>query len=74
MKTIVEKYKYCGLYVGAKVLVYTVELEGVPATIKTINEYGNIVVMFNDIQRSDDDERTPYSGQNVHPRQVEPIA
>ena len=75
-KIIREKYRNLGLYEGAPVLVYTTNLEGVEATIRTINQYGNIFVIYKETQYHDDrdsDERTPYSGQVVHPRQVELI-
>ena len=63
-----EKYSYLGLYKGAQVLVFTVDLDGEPATISCINDYGNVVVKYNKIQI--DDEGKEYSGQLVHPLQV----
>lgn len=68
-----DKYAYMGLKEGMRVLVYTVPLEGEPATIQTINQYGNLLVMYDRTIPGDeyDDDPQPYSGQMVHPRQVE---
>jgi uncharacterized protein YycO len=72
-KTIVKKYEHLGLFVGAEVKVYSVSLEGAEAVIKSMNNYGNIIVQYKETQYHDDDEREPYHAQLVHPRQVELI-
>lgn len=59
---------------GDKVLVYGVELDGEPATIDTINQAGNVLVRYDQVQYSEDwdtGERIPFSGQLVHPKQLE---
>ena len=63
-----EKYKYLGHYVGAEVLIFTNNCDGAEAIITSINEYGNVIVEFNELQYDDGET---YSGQVLHPLQVQ---
>jgi hypothetical protein len=69
-----EKYSYLGLKIGMKVLIFGVEFEGVPGVIKNINDYGNLVVEFDEPQIAEDQSgKFPYSRILVHPKQVEVV-
>lgn len=58
-----------------KVAVYTVDLHGEHATITCINQAGNVVVEYDRVIKGCeyDDDPQDYSGQILHPRQVELI-
>lgn len=65
---ILAKYPYPEK--GDRVRVYTVALDGEPATVVCRNQYGNVTVKYD---RVIPDEEGAYDGQIVHPKQVEPI-
>jgi hypothetical protein len=65
---IADKYPYPQK--GDRVRVYTASLDGEPATVECRNQYGNVVVKYD---RSIPDDEGAYSGQIVHPKQVEPL-
>ena len=66
-------YAHKNIVKGSRVLVYTVELEGEPATVSTLNDYGNVVVKYDRMIPGDplDEHSFDYQSQIVHPRQVE---
>lgn len=69
-----NKYSYLGLKEGMRCYVYTVDLEREPATITYINQYGNVVVKYDRTILDDSGDTeivSSYSGQVVHPRQIE---